>query len=270
MDRELTRAELDELLPLFALDALDGDERDQVARYVERDDDARAEVESLREAVSFLPPRDVRAPASLWEGIEGALDMPAGDLTAPPLRLVTADSPTAGTAARGHHIERRRGRRAVALLAAAAIVLAVVLGVQVVRQQDRIDDLAAEMHRDPMEQQALAARGSPDAHVIPLHAMEGGAIDREAGAEVVMLPDGTGYLMGHTLPALDADGTYQLWAKVGDGDTARMVSLGVLGRDPGITPFSLATNPTMFEVTAEPTPGSDAPGTNVVLRGAVA
>ena len=47
----------------------------------------------------------------------------------------------------------------VALLAAAAIVLAVVLGVQVVRQQNRIDDLAAEMHADPMEQQALAARG---------------------------------------------------------------------------------------------------------------
>ena len=35
MDRELTRAELDELLPLFALDALDGEEREQVARYVD-------------------------------------------------------------------------------------------------------------------------------------------------------------------------------------------------------------------------------------------
>jgi hypothetical protein len=261
VDRELTRAELDELLPLFALDALDGEERDQVARFVERDDDARAELESLREAVSFLPPRDLPAPSSLWEGIEGALDVPSGDITAPPLRLVAADSPTDATADR----RSRRGRRAVALLAAAAIVLAVVLGVQVVRQQDRIDDLAAEMHRDPMEQQAMAARGSPDAHVIALDAIEG-----DGGAEVVMMPDGTGYLMNHDLPALDADATYQLWAKVRDGNAARMVSLGVLGRDPGITPFTLAAAPTMFEVTAEPTAGSDAPGTNVVLRGAVA
>jgi hypothetical protein len=261
VDRELTRAELDELLPLFALDALDGDERDQVARYVERDDGARAEVESLREAVSFLPPRDLRAPSSLWEGIEGALDVPSGDLTAPPLRLVAADMPTAATADRGS----RRGRRAVALLAAAAVVLAVVLGVQVVRQQDRIDDLAAEMHRDPLEQQAMAALGSPDAHVISLAAMEG-----DGGAEVVMLPDGTGYLMNHDLPALAADATYQLWAKVGDGSATRMVSLGVLGRDPRIAPFRLAATPTMFEVTAEPTAGSDAPGTNVVLRGLVA
>jgi len=262
VDRELTRAELDELLPLYALDALDGEEREQVARYVERDDDARVEVESLREAVSFLPPRDVRAPASLWEGIEGAVDVPTGALSAPPLRFVPVDT--------GPEPGSHRGRRFVALLAAAAVVLAVVLGVQVVRQQHRIDDLAAEMHRDPMEQQALAARRSSKAHVIPLDAMHGDAIDRAAGAEVVMLPDGTGYLMGRTLPALDAGGTYQLWAKVGDGDTARMVSLGVLGRNPGITPFNLAARPTMFEVTAESTTGSQTPGDRVVLRGVVA
>ena len=71
------------------------------------------------------------------------------------------------------------------------------------------------MHRDPMEQQALAARASADAHVVALDAMEG-----DGGGEVVMMPDGTGYLMGHDLPALDADATYQLWAKVGDGDAA--------------------------------------------------
>jgi anti-sigma-K factor RskA len=260
VDRELTRAELDELLPLFALDALDGEEHEQVARYVERDHDARAEVESLREAVSFLPPRDVRAPDSLWTGIEGALDVPTTELTAPPLRLVTDTTRTKEPDARS-----RRGRRVVALLAAAAIVLALVLGVQVVRQQDRIDDLAAEMHRDPMERQAMDARSSAHAHVISLAAMQG-----TGGAEVVMMPDGTGYLMGHQLPALDADGTYQLWAKVGDGDEARMVSLGLLGRTPGISAFRLTATPTMFEVTAEPASGSDAPGTNVVLRGAVA
>ncbi len=261
MDRELTRAELDELLPLFALDALEGEEHDQVARYVERDDAARAEVESLREAVSFLPPPDVRAPSSLWHGIEGALDVPSGDLTAPPLRLMTTEAPTERT------VERRSGRgpRVVALLAAAAIVLAVVLGVQVVRQQSRIDDLATEVQRDPMEQQALAARASADAHVFALDAMQG-----DGGGEVVMMPDGTGYLMGHQLPTLGTDSTYQLWARVGDGDAARMVSLGVLGREPGISPFRLATMPSMFEVTAEPASGSDSPGTNVVLRGRVA
>lgn len=251
MDRELTRTELDELLPLYALDALDGEEREQVARYVERDDAARDEVESLREAASFLPQADMRAPASLWSAIEQGLDTPAASVEAPPLRLVTSTSEGGA----------RRGRRVVALLAAAAIVLAVVLGVQVVRQQSRIDDLDAEMHRDPMEQQAMAARSSDDAHVIALDAMHG-----RGGAEVVMLPDGTGYLMENDLPALGADATYQLWAKVGDEGDGRIVSLGVLGRDPGISAFHLASTPTMFEVTKEPATGSETPGSNVVLR----
>jgi hypothetical protein len=264
VDRELTRAELDELLPLHALDALDGEEREQVARYVARDADARAEVESLREAASFLPSRDLRAPESVWAGIEGALDVPASPIETPPLRLVApGGAATVPTDTRSRR--SRRGRHFVALLAAAAIVLAAVLGVQVLRQQDRIDDLAAEMHRDPMEEQAMAARASSDAHVIPLDSMRGGG-----GGEVVMLPDGTGYLMGHELPELGGGRTYQLWAKVGEGDAARMVSLGVLGSTPAISPFRLTATPTMFEVTAEAGSGSSTPGGSVVLRGDVA
>jgi hypothetical protein len=69
----------------------------------------------------------------------------------------------------------------------------------------------------------------------------------------------------------DPDGhTYQLWAKVGEGDAARMVSLGVLGSTPAISPFRLTATPTMFEVTAEPGSGSSTPGASVVLRGDVA
>jgi anti-sigma-K factor RskA len=252
VDRELTRAELDELLPLYALDALDGEERAQVTRYVERDDVARGEVESLRETASFLPRPDVHAPASVWSGIANALDVPDEPVEAPPLRLLSSSESR----------ESRRSRRVVAILAAAAVVLAVVLGVEVVRQQSRIDDLDAEMHRDPMEQQAMIARASSNAHVIALDSMNGGA-----GAEVVMLPDGTGYLMGRELPSLGDGSTYQLWAKVGEGSDARMVSLGVLGKDPGISPFRLTATPTMFEVTKEASTGSDVPAGAVVLRG---
>jgi hypothetical protein len=263
VDRELTRAELDELLPLYAIHALDGEEREQVARYVERDHAAQVEVESLREALSFLPGSDLRTPTSLWEGIEGALDAPSESET-PPLRMVASDPAPEQPPARAG----RSRRRAAALLAAAAIVLALVLGIQVVRQQYRIDDLAKEMHADPMEQQATAARASADAHVIALDPMAGGAGSAgSAGGEVVMLPDGTGYLMGHELPRLDDGRTYQLWAKVGTGTDARMLSLGVLGRAPGISAFRLTSTPTMFEVTSEPAWGSTSPGSDVVLRG---
>jgi anti-sigma-K factor RskA len=257
VDRELTRAELDELLPLYALDALEGEEREQVARYVARDGGARAEVESLREAASYLPPRDVRAPTSLWAGIEGSLGAsPTIATPAPRLSIVGEDGARAP--------RRSGGRRLVAVLAVAAVVLAVVLAVQVVRQQHRIDDLAAEMHRDPMEQQAMAARASVDAHVIPLDSTRD-----DGGAEVVMLPDGTGYLMAKELPTLSDGSTYQLWAEVPTESGARMVSLGILGRTPGISAFRLAATPMMFEVTSERDAGSDAPGDAVILRGEV-
>ena len=196
MDRELTRAELDELLPLFALDALDGEEREQIARYVARDDAARAELLSLREAAAML---------------------------------------------------------AIA-----------VLGIQVARQQDRIDELAAEMHRDPLEQQATAALASTDAHVIRLDAATG-----SGHAEVVMLPDGTGYFMDHDLPKLAGGSTYQLWAMVGDAAASRMVSLGVLGAEPGIVAFRVAAPTIMFEVTEEGMPGSSVPGDAIVMSGQV-
>ena len=213
------------------------------------------EVESLREAIALLPPAGVQAPASLWSTIEGSLGAPT-EPPAPPLRMVP--SPAATPPPRG----RRPGRVAAALLAAAAIVAVAVLGVEVVRQQHRIDDLAAEMHGDPMRQEALAARASKDSHVIRLGATAG-----NGDAEIVML-DGTGYFMDHDLPALDPGSTYQLWAKVDDPDSPRMVSLGVLGADRDVVRFRLSAPATMFEVTRENSPGSTVPDeSSVMMRG---
>ena len=162
------------------------------------------------------------------------------------------------------HRNRRSFRIGAAALAVAATFAIVVLGVQVTRQQDRIDELAAEMHGDALHQQAMTARADKDAHVIELAAASG-----SGRAEVVMLPDGTGYFMDHDLPELNDGSTYQLWAKVGDSAAPRMVSLGVLGGDPGTAPFHLSAPVMMFEVTKEPMPGAVAPGDSVVMSGVV-
>ena len=159
VDRELTRAELDELLPLFALDALDGEEHEQVARYVERDDDARG-----RGRVACAKPcRSSRPTTSARRRRCGAASKARSTrrrrARSPAAAHWSPTEPPTGAAAQPHR--GAAGDRASRSSPPPPIVLALVLGVQVVRQQDRIDDLAAEMHRDPMEQQAMAARLLP-------------------------------------------------------------------------------------------------------------
>jgi anti-sigma-K factor RskA len=258
MDRELTRAELDELLALYAVDALEGDERDQVARYLERDEPARTEVQSLREAAAFLARADVSAPVSLWASIEGSLgDAPAPRASQhlPPFLVPHRALPKEG--------RRRPIAVAGAVLTAVAISAITVLGVKVANQQDRIDELAAQMHHNTMKHEAAIARAAPGAHTIRLASTDG-----TYAAQIVMLPDGTGYFTEHNLPRLTSTRTYQLWANVGDTATPRMVSLGVLGNDPRVVVFRLAAPASEFELTREPATGSPQPGP-MVLGGTV-
>jgi anti-sigma-K factor RskA len=270
MDRELTRAELDELLPLYALDAVDGEEREQVTRYIERDTAARAEVQSLREAAAFLARPEARAPATLWARIEDSLAESTRDVrptVGAPALASTGSSPRAlpGSWPEAPTTTTRRSWRiAAATLAVAAVAAVIVLGVQVSRQQGRIDDLAAEMRRDPMRREAEDAKAAPGSRMVRLVSDDG-----TRNAEIVMLPDGTGYFMDHDLPKLAVGDTYQLWAKVGASHAAHMVSVGVLGGQPGIVPFRLAAPASRFVVTREGMPGSTDPGAAVVMSGDV-
>ncbi len=215
-------------------------------------------MQSLREAAALFARADTRAPASVWSGIEQSLGdpSPADERSYEPPALL----PT-----RPHRAPRRSRRRAAAaLVAAAAFVAIAVLGVQVVRQQQRIDDLAAEMHHDPVRAAALAATTAPGSHMVELASSDGAH-----GAEIVMLADGSGYFMGGELPRLHADRTYQLWAKVGPESAPQMVSVGLLGPDPGVVPLRLPGTVTGFEVTREAAPGGVAPATSVMMSGSV-
>ena len=270
MDRELTRDELDELVPLFALDALEGEERAQVERYLARDASARAEFESLREAASYLPHPARQAPGSLWAGIEQALGTPsdASDASGEPRTApVEILAPRVADPASSR---RSPGRaRVFALAAAVLFVVAVsasaVLGVVIAHQQDRIDALANEMHHDTLTHQAAMASTMPGAHHAQL-AAESGA----AAGEVVMLPDGSGWFVHSDLQSLAAGRTYQLWAVVDDGAGGdRYVSVGVLGREPGAAAFRVSAPVNGFVVSEEPVGGATAPGT-MVARGSMA
>jgi hypothetical protein len=110
---------------------------------------------------------------------------------------------------------------------AAAVIL--VLGIVVARQEDRLDDMSREVASIDIQRAAGQAMADPGATKVALTPPAGG----ETSATVVVMPDGTGFLMGVSLPALPDDRTYQLWGIDGD----RVISLGVLGNAPSVSAF---------------------------------
>lgn len=252
MARDLSNQELDELLGAFALDAVDGDEREQVEQYLGRSPRARAVVAEYRETAALLAHAGTEAPPGVWERIEESV----AEETPPP--------PTAATAAVVPLGPRRAGRlrRVAAAAAAAAAVLVVgALLVKVVQQDDRIDDLA---HRGGLVAAADAASRDPNAAQVRLASADGSVV-----ARVVYLPDGNGFLTESNLRRLSPEHTYQLWARVGPPESAGVVSAGVLGPDPGVSAFRVRGPVREFLITEEQAPGVAATVNPAVVSGPV-
>jgi anti-sigma factor RsiW len=251
MARELSHHELDELLGAFALDAVDGDEREQVERYLESSPRARAIVAEYRQTAAFLADAGTEAPPGLWERIEQSLADEPSRKEAPP---VVPLAPRRG----------RLGRFGLAGAAAAAAVVIGVLAVQVVRQDDRIDDLAREAARGSVLAAAEAASRDPNATDVRLSSPEGAP-----AARVVYLPNGEGFVMSSNLRRLAPDLVYQIWARVGDPQSSRVISAGVLGPDPDVTAFRVGGPVLEFMITEEPAPGVATSVNPAVARGSV-
>lgn len=268
MARELTPRELDELLGAYALDAVDAAEREQVERYLLVNAEARAEVARFRETASMLAFAGADAPSGLWDSIAASLEaepprlevpeVPTWVEDLPPLRMpsprVAAPAAPVGapTAPVVELASRRRDRftRLGAGLAAAGLLVVGLLGAQVARQGRAVDQLASAFDREEVAQAAAVARRSPGARNLTLHSTIG-----DRAVNVVLLPDGTGYVMESNLPALASDRTYQLWALSGDPASPQAISVGLLGREPATVAFRSSGPVVGFAVTAEAAPG---------------
>ena len=111
MARELTPAELDELLGAYALDALDADERDAVEEWLARSPNARRDADELRETASLLAESAEAPPSDLWSRIEARLGDADDAVDVPPLRMSEVVDLGVRRAAAGRPRHRRRGRR---------------------------------------------------------------------------------------------------------------------------------------------------------------
>jgi len=120
MDRELTPDEITELLPAYALDAVDDDERAAIDAYLDSHPDERAAVADLQVTASMLAHTGGPPPDGVWERLESIISA-----TPPPARIVPPTVLTPhSTSAHDTAPSDRRWR----WLAAAAAVFALVFG----------------------------------------------------------------------------------------------------------------------------------------------
>jgi anti-sigma-K factor RskA len=235
----MTHNEIEELLGAYALDALDADERQEVEDHLATCPRCRAEIAAHREVTALLgnPAGDVPAvaPDDLWDRISASLQ------DEPPA-LSPVVRPTSW---------RRFALIAPLVAVAAALILVVgLLAAKVGSLDNKVKGLSTTYS-------VGAVILNPSHRTVQLTSATG-----SWHTEVVVLPDGQGFVINPTMPSLPSSQTFQLWALSG----GRAVSLGVLGSRPSGAAIRVEPTMTALMITAEPLGGTPAPTTPVLVR----
>lgn len=245
---ELTHLEIEELLGVYALDAVSPQEADLVEVHLRDCPRCRAEVAGHREVAASLAHVGSSAPPGVWSRIAGSLE----------------ESPPQLDMARVVSMRSRPPRRAIPLRVAAAVAaiaaaVIAVLGVQVNHLDGRTSKFESALQRTGLDQAVQAALFDDTARRVELRSEDGATF-----VQAVVRDNGDSYLVGNNLPKLPDDQTYQLWGVVND----QAVSLGVLGSQPGVSAFKVAApGVSMLALTAETAGGVVSSSKSPVVRG---
>jgi len=233
----MTHDEISQLLGAFALDAVDTDEAEAIRAHLVECPRCASEVAEHWEVTGLIANVGVDAPAELWDRIAAQIDTDSGARRPAPLHLASS-SPAPSRAPTT--VRRRLAWSTVGTIAAAAAVVAVLMAVQVGRLDQRVSQLGLATRHNELTQAVQAALLEPDAQKVTLAdtgSATGGTSPGNGAraAVVVVLPDGSAFLVNTGLPRLASDRTYQLWGVV-NGQT---VSLGLLGSQPRDVAFTV-------------------------------
>jgi len=255
----MSHDEASDLLGAYALDAVDGDEFDELEEHLESCPRCRAELDSLRDVAAAMGNSVEPLPEGLWSQIALRLpDRQEDEQPPPPMpRLAHEGGSPFRAPAAGPTRRRRVLVGTIGAIAVAAASVAVVLGIGLVRADNRVSNLQATSPA------VTAALHTPGHHIVELDS----TTSKTERAQMVVLPSGQGYLVSSTLPSLDKGRTYQLWAMEGD----QPISLGLLGGSPSQAAFTMAgsTRPSHLSITAEPAGGSVFPTGPIIATGTV-
>ncbi|HWE70160.1 MAG TPA: anti-sigma factor [Acidimicrobiales bacterium] len=254
---ELTHHQIEELLGAYALDALEPEEKAQVEAHLRECIRCVIEVGQHHEVTGLLANSGGDASDELWHKIAERLNppssVPSWDRLAARLEPVPdarTDPEEQSAAVIPLDQSRRRHRwmvRTASLVAAAAAVLAVVLGVQVDHLNHQVSALNST--GQSVSAAAQAALENPNTQRIQLTPPATSSGPKGTSVTLVVGSSGTGYVFASSLAPLPANQTYQLWGAI----SGQLVSLGVLGPDPNVRAFTYDTGTKVqaFAITAE-------------------
>ena len=259
--RVMTHEEASELLGAYALDAVDGEELQQLEAHMDTCPRCRAELDTFREVAGAIGHSAEPLPEGLWSSIVSRLPARPADEESPPMPHLAAQS-ASSSAGSAPPARRRRALAVAALVAVAAAAVVAALAVGLVRADNRVSDLQAASAQRAQTSAVRAALRAPGHEVVTLNSSSGAAL-----ARFVVVPDGRGYLLSSHLPALAGHRTYQLWGII----DSRPISLGLLGSSPKQATFTMASSATAsaLAITAEPAGGAAAPTSPIVASGTV-
>ena len=140
----MSHDEASDLLGAYALDAVDGDEHNELEAHLETCPRCRAELDSLREVAAAMGNSVEPVPEGLWSQIALRLPERRQDEEPPPMPHLAsgARSPFLPPAS-GPSRRRRNVVTTIGAIAVAAAAVAVVLGIGLVRADSRVSNLQA-------------------------------------------------------------------------------------------------------------------------------
>lgn len=248
--------EIEDLLGAYALDAVEPDEAVLVRNHVADCPRCSYELAEHRETISMVASAGGSAPDGVWDRISESIAQDPRAADPRPSLVVLGQR-------RKWRLPARIGAAAAAGVAAAALVLVGIQTARIDRLNHRVNQLSAAARESDGFQGVAAALLDPSARRMALTSTAASATSL---GDLVILPSGTSYLVGSTLPALAPSETYQLWSVLG----GRAVSVGLLGTNPRTVAF--AVDPSLaaqtYLVTIEPAGGVVAPTTAPVARAA--
>jgi anti-sigma-K factor RskA len=249
---EPQHSDITELLPDYAIGALEDGDLWRVEAHLETCAQCLATFDQLLELVGVLSP--VTAPGA---SVKLALFARSGLPLAAPVVSVPAHDPEQApptTTSEPRTLPQRRVHPALVTLVAAGFLLLALGGAWSVLQQQELDD----------QREFVALLTDPDA----AHPLTDSEVDTDASATFYSDPErDQGLLVGQDFPALENHQRYQIWLFTQSGER---VDGGLFTPDENggvVEVIELFSDYWAVGVSVEPVNGSDAPTSPLILGG---